>query len=185
MSFNIWRTTVGDRLAAIASVLLVIDLFARPWFAYRSQFRTVATMLGQRVSANGWQSFEAVGPLTLVVCAVAIAIFCLGVTRRSPALPVVLTTLLLPVSLALVILLAIRTLLDTPSVHLLQAGGANALHTESGAYVALGLSVAILVGLYASVKHEGTSETDPPTPVETVPLAVPAAVGQSPMASQS
>ncbi len=184
MSFNIRRTTVGDRLAAIASVLLVIDLFARPWFAYKPQFHTTAAMLGQRVSANGWQSFEAVGPLTLVVCAVAIAIPCLGATRRSPALPVVLTTLLLPVSLALVILLAIRTLLDTPSVHLLQAGGANALHTEAGAYVALGLSVAILVGLHAAVRHEGTAETDSPTPVETVPLVVRTAVGQPPPAAR-
>ncbi len=72
-----------------------------------------------------------------------IAVCWLAATRRSPALPVVVATLLVPVSLVLVVVVAIRVLLDPPSVHLLQAGGANVLEARPGAYVGLVLSVVV------------------------------------------
>jgi hypothetical protein len=99
-----------------------------------------------------------------------IAICWLVATRRSPALPVVLTTLLVPVSLALAVLLAIRVILDQPSVHLLQAGGANVLEARPGAYAGLVLSLVVAAGAYLSLRREGVAPEDSPAVIQTLPL---------------
>ncbi len=168
VSFRAARLGLGEWLTGVGSVLLLVDLFAVAWFAYKPPYHVIAVMLGQRVSANGWQSFDVVGPLTLVVCLAGIAICWLAGTRRSPALPVVITTMLAPVSLALIVVLAVRVLLDPPSVHLLQAGGANVVEARPGAYVGLALSVVIFVGLYLSLRREAVAPEDSPAVIEVV-----------------
>jgi hypothetical protein len=168
VSFRATRLGAGERLLGIGSVALLVDLFGLAWFAYRPRFHATAVMLGQRVSANGWQTFEVVGPLTLVVCVAGIAICWLAATRRSPALPVVITTLLVPVSLALVVVLAIRVLLDQPSVRLLQAGGANVLEARPGAYAGLVLSVVVAVGAWLSLRRDGVAPEDSRAVLETL-----------------
>ncbi len=162
------RLTTGEWLLGLGSVLLLIDLFAVTWFAYRPAYHAVATMLGQRTSASGWQAFEVIGPLALVVCLVGVAIFLMTATRHSPAVPVVLTTLLAPVSFVLAILVAIRVLLDQPSVHLAQAGGANVIETRAGAYLGLALAIAIFAGVYLSLRRDGVAEEDAPARIETL-----------------
>jgi hypothetical protein len=170
VSFRAARLGLGDWLIGIGSVALLVDLFAVTWFSYKPEYRATAVMLGQRVSATGWQTFEVVGPLALVVCLVGTAIWWLAATRRSPALPVVLTTLLAPVALALAVLLAIRVLLDRPSVHLLQAGGANVVQARPGAYAALALSIVIFAGLYLSLRREAVAPDDSPAMIEVLSL---------------
>ena len=108
------------------------------------------------------------GPLTLLVCLAGIAICWLTATRRSPALPVAVTTLLVPVSLALVVVLAIRVLLDQPSVHLQQADGANVLAARPGAYAGLVLSLVVAVGAFLSLRREGVAPEDSPAMFETL-----------------
>ncbi len=122
MTVRLTRLGLGDWLVGIASLLLLIDLFGATWFEYRPAYQAVVTLLGQRTSANGWQAFEVIGPLVVVVCVLGVAICFLTATRRSPAVPVVMATLLAPVSFVLAILVAIRVLLDQPSVHLAPAG---------------------------------------------------------------
>lgn len=173
VSFKAARLGTGDWLIGTGSVLLLVVLFAVPWFEYRPQYRTFAAMLGQSVSANGWQSFEVVGPLALLVCVAGIAICWLGATRRSPALPVVITTLLIPFSLALVVALVVRVLLDQPSVHLVQAHGANVLEARPGAYVGLALSIVILAGNLLALRREGVSPEDSPAVIETLRVGRP------------
>jgi hypothetical protein len=168
VSFRVARLGVGEWLIGMGSAALLVDLFAATWFAYKPAYHAVALMLGQQVSANGWQSFEVVGPLALVVCVPGLMICWLAASRRSPALPVVITTLLAPVSLALAIVLAVRVLLEQPSVHLLQAGGANALEARPGAYTALALSVVIFVGIYLSLRRESVAPEDAPALIETM-----------------
>jgi len=168
VGFKATRLGVGEGILGIGSVALLVDLFGLSWFAYRPRFHATALMLGQRVSANGWQTFEVVGPLTLVVCVAGIAVCLLAATRRSPALPVVVTTLLVPVSLALVIVVAIRVLIDQPSVHLLQAGSANVLEARPGAYAGLVLSVVVAAGAYLSLRREGVAREDSPAMFETL-----------------
>lgn len=168
MSVEARRLRAGEWLIGAGSLALLVDLFGVAWFAYKPRYHITALMLGQRVSANGWQTFEVVGPLTLLVCTAGIAVCWLAATRRSPALPVVVTTLLVPVSLVLVVVVAIRVLLDQPSVHLLQAGGANVLEARPGAYAGLGLSVVISAGAYLSLRREGVAPEDSPAMFETL-----------------
>jgi hypothetical protein len=173
VSFRPERLRVPEWLIAIGAIALLVDLFAVSWFAYTPPFHAVAVMLGQQVSANGWQSFDVIGPLALVVGVVGIAIGWLQATRRSPALPVVVTTLLLPVAFALVVALLIRVLLDPPSVHLVQAGGANVIEARPGAYIGLLLSLVILAGTYASLRRDGIREADAPAEIETMRVGEP------------
>jgi hypothetical protein len=173
VSFRPERLRVPEWLIAIGAIALLVDLFAVSWFAYKPPFHAVAVMLGQQVSANGWQSFDVIGPLALVVGVAGIAIGWLQATRRSPAVPVVVTTMLLPFSLALVVALLIRVVLDPPSVHLAQAGGAIVIEARPGAYIGLLMSVVILAGTYASLRHDGVSEADAPAEIETVSVGEP------------
>jgi hypothetical protein len=168
MSFKSTRLGLGERLLGVGCVLLLVDLFAVPWFAYKPQYHATAVMLGQSVSANGWQTFEVIGPLALLVCLVGLMIWLLTATRRSPAMPVVLTTLLLPVSFVLAVLVAIRVLLDRPTVHLAQAGGANVIEPRAGAYVGLALTLVIFAGLYLSLRRDGVPYDDAPATIETL-----------------
>lgn len=170
LSVRFARLGRGDWALGICSALLLVDLFGLNWFQYRPRFHTTAVMLGQPVSANGWQSFEVIGPLALVVCLAGIAIWCLAATRPSPAWPTVLATLLAPVSLALVVLVAVRVLLDPPSVQLAQAGGANVIAAQPGAYVGLALAVAIFIGAYLALRRDGVGQEDAPAGIELVRL---------------
>lgn len=171
MSVRWSRLGVGDWLLGAGAVLLLIDLFAVVWFEYRPRFHATAVMLGQPVSASGWQTFELLGPLTLVVCVSALASWWLAATRRSPALAVVTTTLLAPVAFVLCVLVAIRVLLDRPAVHLAQAGGANVIEARPGAYLGLALSVVVFAGAFLSLRRDEVAAEDAPAAIETVQLA--------------
>jgi hypothetical protein len=160
--------TLSEWLLGAGSVLLLIDLFGVSWFAYQARFRALAVMLGQSSSANGWNTFTVVGPLTVIVCVAGLAAALLTAACRSPALPVVIVTLLLPVSVVLAVLIAIRVLLDGPSVHLAQAGGANVIEARPGAYIGLALSVVVFAGFYLSLRRDSVDEADSPALIETL-----------------
>lgn len=168
MSVRAERLGRGEWLLGLGSAVMLIDLFGPTWFEYRPQFHATAAMLGQQVSANGWQSFEVIGPLCMVVYVIGTAICWLAATSHSPALPVVLTTLLLPATLALMVLVALRVLLDPPSVHLAQAGGANVIEARPGAYIGLALSILIFVGNYLSLRRDAVADEDSPAVIETL-----------------
>lgn len=168
MSLKTTRLSPAEWLLGIGSVLLLVDLFGLSWFAYRPRFHALAAMVGQSSSANGWNTFTVLGPLTLVVCVAGIAILWLSAARPSPALPVVIATLLLPVSFIQAVLVAIRVLLDAPSVHLVQAGGANVIEARPGAYIGLALSVLVFVGVYLSLRRDGVASEDSTPVIETL-----------------
>ncbi len=166
MSLRTTRLTAPEWLLGVGSILLLIDLFGASWFAYGARYHAFAAMLGQSASANGWDTFNVLGPLTLIVALAGIAIMLLTAARRSPALPVVITTLLLPISFVQAILIAIRVLLDGPSVHLVQAGGANVIDARPGAYVGVALSVVVFVGVYRSLRRDAVATEDSPAVIE-------------------
>jgi len=168
MSVRTTRLTFAEWLLGAGSVLLLVDLFGVSWFAYAPRFHALATMLGQSSSANGWNTFTVIGPLTLVVCAAGIAVWWLTATRPSPALPVVINTLLLPVSFAQMVLVAIRVLLDRPAVHLVQAGGSNVIQARPGAYAGLALSIVVFAGCYLSLRRDAVAAEDSPAAIEPV-----------------
>lgn len=168
MRLRTTRLTHAEWMLGAGSLLLLIDLFGISWFAYRSRYHAFAAMLGQSAGANGWDSFTVLGPLTLVVSLAGITIAWLTGARRSPALPVVITTLLLPVSFVQAVLVAVRVLLDGPSVHLVQAGGANVVDAQAGAYAGLALSILVFVGVYLCLRRDAVAVEDSPARIEKV-----------------
>ena len=125
-------------------------------------------MLGQRVSANGWQTFEVVGPLTLVVCVAGIAVYWLAATRPSPALPVVVATLLVPVSLALVVVVAIRVLIDRPVCTCCRRAAPTCWRRGPVPTPASVLSLVVAAGAFLSLRREGVAPEDSPAVFETL-----------------
>ena len=168
VSFSATRLGAADWLTGVGAAALLIDLFAVPWFAYKPEYQGIAIVLARHVSLNGWQAFTLIGPLTLLVSVAGAAVFWLQGTRRSPALPATATTLLVPVALLLLVVLAVRVLFDQPNVPL-RAGG-NALEARPGVYLALGLSIVICAGLYLSLRRDGIAAEDGPTEIETLDL---------------
>jgi hypothetical protein len=168
LSVRATRLGLGDWALGVGSVLLLIDLFGLSWFAYSPRFHDIAVMLGQSTSANGWNTFTVVGPLTLLVGLAGIVAASLTAARPSPAVPVVITTLLLPVSFVQTLWVAFRVLLDGPSVHLVQAGGANVISAQAGAYLGLALSVVVFAGVYLSLRRDAVAPEDSPAWIETL-----------------
>lgn len=168
MSPRAARLEFGEWVLGVSSVLLVIDMFGVTWFAYTGRYRAIATLLGQRVSATGWETFDVIGPLALVVCVTAIAAVWFTATRQSPALPTVIVTLLAPLSFVLALLVAIRVLIDRPTVHLAQAGGANVIAVRPGAVAGVVLSIGVFAGCVLVMRRDRTASTDTPAFIPTL-----------------
>ena len=172
---DLWlsRLRAGEWLTAAAAILMLIDMFAPAWFAAHAGRRGSATAIA-RVSLNGWQTSLPAGVLALVVCGGGVGIWLATATRRSPALPVVLNTLLMPLSLALVVLVAVRVLVLPPSVHAAVLGSARTTTSvRPGAWAAVALSVALYASLYIALRREGVAPADAPAEIETLTVALP------------
>ena len=170
-SIRLTRLGAGEWILGIGSVLLLADLFSLSWFRARSGFHATALIAGGRVRADGWQSLGATGPLALVVCLAGIAVCWFTATRRSPALPVAITTLMVPVALIVAALTAIRVFLAQPTVRLLRAGAAaGAAGLRPGAYLGVALSLAVFAGAYLALRRDNVAPEDAPAEVELVPL---------------
>ncbi len=166
------RLGVGDWLILVGAVGLLVDLFVGSWFSYANGWyaalppASVAGLLGSRA---GWQGLAVLGPVAAVIGVVGIVTFGAQAGRRSPAVPVVLTTLLAPVAALLVLALAVRTLIAPPDGAIRRVGG-SALHVDTAAYVGLGFSVVLAVGLFVSLRREGIAAADAPVEIETIKL---------------
>jgi hypothetical protein len=172
VSLRLSRLRTGEWLAAAAGVLMAADSFATTWFQARPRHHSAATALSGQLSLNGWQASLPAGVLALILCAGALVIWLTTATLRSPALPVVMNTLLLPLALALVVLVSIRVLLVPPSLHGGAASLASTLSARPGAWAGLALSLALYAGLYVALRREGVAPADAPTEVATVKLGL-------------
>jgi hypothetical protein len=166
------RLGIGDLLAGGGGLVLLVALFALPWYQVRRQIRGALLLMGEGLSANGWQTFMWIGPLCLLVGLLALAVSWLGLTRASPALTIVTTIVLSPLSLLLTLALVVRVFIAVPSVQL-PAGGGGGLQTCPGAYVGLAAAALIAVGAWLSLRRDGVDPGDSSGRIETVPLARP------------
>jgi hypothetical protein len=164
------RLALGDYLAGGGGLVLLIALFALQWYQVQPQIRGTLLLMGQGLSANGWQTFMWIGPLCLLVGLLALAMDWFQLTRDSPALAIVTTIVLAPLSLALTLALVIRVLIARPTVQL-PAGAGGGLQTCAGAYIGLAAALAITAGAWLSLRRDGVDPGDAPAEIETLPLA--------------
>ncbi len=170
MNFRASRLKLGDWLLGLSSLALLIVLFAFPWFAVSGNFAKVAAAGGAIVSANGWQTFTVIGPLTVLVALLGIAAWTLQATSARPA-PAVLTTIVLaPFSLLLLIWLILRVLIFPPQLQVGVGATGNVLVGKPAAYVAIVLSLLLVVGVWLSLRRDAVDPADAPQQIELVPL---------------
>jgi hypothetical protein len=154
--FQADRLSGADWLNAAASLALLAVLFAPAWFDRAG------------VSLGGWQSSRPIGVLAVVVCGLGLGVWLLTAARHSPAVPIALATLQLPLSVVLVVLIGVRVLFVRPSAVLAGGHTATSLHVLPAAYIGLALALLILAGVYRSLRREGVAPADARTEIETV-----------------
>jgi hypothetical protein len=164
------RLAVGDYLVAGGAFVLLIDLFAVTWYQAPSQTRGALLLMGEGLSANGWQTFMWVSLLCLLVGLLALAVGWFELTRESPAVPIVATIVLAPLALLLTLALVVRVFIAVPSVQL-PAGSGGGLQTCAGAYIGLAAALVITLGAWLALRRDGVDAADSPGEIETVPLA--------------
>jgi len=135
----------GELIAAASAVVLLVVLFALPWFG------------ASHGTVTGWHGLPVLRWLIIVcaVCGLLLAFF--QQTRRAPALPVVMSVIVTALALvtAIVVVIRLPTSADTPQV---------------GAYVGLAAALGTFVGGVSSLRDEDGWQPGPEHPVERVSL---------------
>ena len=163
MSFRPSRVRAGEWVLGAASLALLVSLFALPWYGLTSVYAPTASTLGARTSSTGWQSLELLRILTVIVTVIGVLAWWWQATRPAPALPVCATGLAMIGGAVLVVALIIRVFIALPE-------NSSFIEAKSGAYVGLGLAVALFLGAYGSMREDGIDAADGPQEIETLRL---------------
>lgn len=135
----------------VSALVLLIALFALDWY-------TTALSPGVSQSVTGWNGVNHLRWLILVTIVAGLALLVLQATRRSPALPVTLSLLVMFLGGLTVIWLFVRVVVDPP--------GGRAV----GGWVGLAAAAALAWGGFRSLAMEGISPQDAPADIPTVTL---------------
>jgi H+/Cl- antiporter ClcA len=143
------RLRRGEIIATLSAAVLVVLVFAVPWFSFDAA--------GRHTQANAWTSLPTLRWLILVCAALGLLLGYLQATRSAPALPVALDQALFPLSAITTIALLIR---------LLTGAGSPLV----GGFAGLVASAALAAGVFMSLREEQGWTPGPDHPVETVKL---------------
>jgi FtsH-binding integral membrane protein len=155
------RLRLGEITAGASAALLLIFMFAVPWYAVSGSLSdTLARGLGEPTTYNGWNGLSHLRWLLLVTIIAALALTYFQAARDGPGIAVVLSVIVTILAGASVLALIYRVLINTPAPYLDQ---------RVGAYLGLLATTGIAYGGYKSMREEGGS--DPAAlDIETVPL---------------
>jgi hypothetical protein len=166
------RLAIGDYLVGGGGLVLLVALFALPWYRVPSRISGALLLMGAGVTANGWQELIWIGPLALLVGLLGLGATYLQQTRASPALPITTTIVLAPLSVLLSVALVVRVFISLPGVQL-PAGDGGELQVCVGAYLGLAAALVIATGSWLSLRRDGVDPRDSPELIETLPLTRP------------
>jgi hypothetical protein len=164
VNFKPARLRGGEWIIGVASLALLVCLFALPWYGLTHVFSPTAATLGLQTDANGWNSLEVLRWLILLLGAGGIAVWWLQATRQAPSLPVAATALESVLGAAVLIALLVRVVIDPP-------GSSSFIEPKSGAIAGLVLSAVLLIGGYLSLREDGIDPQDAPASIELLRLA--------------
>jgi len=134
------RVSQGQRIAAIAGVLLLIDLWMN-WYSVNVSDRALQLARGAGItvpdfSASAWQVFSYTDILLAITALVAIG--AAAATASGTALPVRLTPIIAPLA-GVMTLLVLYRIVNQP-------GPNNVINVEWGAYLGLILVAVVTYG---------------------------------------
>lgn len=157
MDFRASRLRSGEIIAAIAAVILLVDLLAPSWYSVSGASGASGA------SATGWEALTVLRWLILVTVAVALALAWFQVTRRAPALPSSLSVIATVLGTITTLTLIWRVLISLPGPD----GPFRSIGADAGAYIGLVSAVVLAAGALWSLREE-----DPPDPArnEAIPV---------------
>jgi hypothetical protein len=161
MGFQRSRLRGGEIVAGAAAVVLLVAMFALPWYAYKGELAPLAAKLGVKTSADAWSGLSATRWLMLATVAAALALVWLQGTRRAPALPATFSLFVTLLGGLTSLILIYRVLINVP-------GPNNVVSRDVGAFIGLASTFAITYGGYRSLHEEGIAPQDAPTDIPTV-----------------
>jgi hypothetical protein len=148
MEFDLSRLRRGELIAAVAGIVLFIDMFLG-WYGPHQ---------GPGGSLSAWESFSVIDIVLLLTVVAAVGLALLAATQRTVALPVTAAVITAALGFLATVLVAFRVLIDQPGFG---AGVPDsAVDNTLWAWVGLLACLAILYGGYESMRDEGTSLAD-------------------------
>jgi len=136
MGFDYQRLRLGERVAGICAVLLLIVMFT-PWYS-----------IGP-LNFSSWEAYAYTDLLLFLLAIVTLGLVALTATQRAPALPVA-GSVILTLFAGVMVLLVLYRLVNQP-------GPNNFVSVELGAYIGFLLVAGIAAGGFLSMRDEGTS----------------------------
>jgi hypothetical protein len=149
------RLRRGETIATLSGVVLVVLVFAVPWFSFSNPG------VGGHTHANAWTSLPTLRWPILVIAVMGMLVGYLQATRSAPAFPVALTLALVPLAAITTVVLLIRVLTGEGSPLL-------------GGVLGLVAIAALTAGAFMSLRQEDGFDPNPPTPdhrIETIDLS--------------
>jgi undecaprenyl pyrophosphate phosphatase UppP len=159
VTFDAGRLRRGELIAGGGGIVLLLAIFALPWFE-------VTSASGASTSLSGWQSLTDIRWVLLIAIAISSALLVATWARRSPAVPVTLS-MISTVLGAVAVLCILFRIIDHPSLASASASATAAVTVKPGIYVGLAAALVVAYGSYRSLRTEGSTFGDPAS-VETV-----------------
>jgi hypothetical protein len=151
MEFDLSRLRLGERIAAIAAIVLFIDMFLG-WYGPHE---------GGGGSLSAWESFSFIDVILLVAILAALGLAFLTATQRAVAIPVTAAVIATALAFLAMLLVAFRVLIDQPGFSVAGFGVPDAaVDNTIWAYVGLLACIAMVYGGYLSMRDEGTTLQD-------------------------
>jgi cytochrome bd-type quinol oxidase subunit 2 len=152
--FRLSRLRSGEVIAALAAVILLIDLLAVSWYSVTGD---------GAVSATGWEALSVLRWLIALTVVTALALAWFQAARRAPALPCSLSVIATVLGALTTLTLIWRVLVSLPGPD----GPSLSIQADAGAYVGLVSVLVLTVGALWSLRQE-----DPPDPVRNQAIEV-------------
>jgi hypothetical protein len=157
------RLRRGEWIVGVSALLLLVFVFALPWYEVNGRIAQTASALGLSTSFNGWHGLTRIRWLILLTVIAAFALTYFQATRRAPALPASFSAIVTVLGAVAVLALIYRVLIQPPGVD-------SVLQQQAGAYLALASACVLTYGGYESLRREGIAPQDEEKDIELVRL---------------
>jgi hypothetical protein len=131
------------------AIVLLASMFLLSWYG--------------PTSLTGWEALTDLRWLLLLTIVASFALCYLQAARRSPALPISFSVIVIVLGVLTALALIYRVLINEP-------GSDSVVVQKPGAFVGLVSALAIVYGGYRSMREEGVAERDGPQEIKTVKL---------------
>jgi len=155
---DVTRLRQGEKIAAVAGILLLIIMFAFSWFGYKPAGGFGIPGGGAELTRNAWGAFSFIDILLFLTVVAAVGMAYLSASGTSVSLPVAASAIVTGLGILSVVLVLFR-IISPPdlSVGGISAGGAVDTTRKIGVFLGLIAAAGVAYGGYMAMQEEGTS----------------------------